>query len=63
MLAKLRGEDPPEPEAPAAPAATEGWDDAYGSDAVANSTAEPATDYFDSADEPDDEDAWNLTGR
>ena len=63
VLAKLRGEDPPEPEAPAAPAATEGWDGAYGSDAVANSTAEPATDYFDSADEPDDEDAWNLTGR
>ena len=62
VLAKLRGEDPPEPE-PAAVPAESGWDEHYGTDAVASSLGEPAPDYFDSADEPGDEDAWNLTGR
>ena len=58
VLAKLRGEDPPEPEPAAVPA-----ESGLGADAVANSLGEPAPDYFDSAEEPGDEDAWNLTGR
>ncbi len=53
VLARLRGEDPPAPaEQPV--------------DLVAQSQdqmGEPAVDYFDEADDPDSEDAWNLTGR
>ncbi|MGV3016441.1 DNA translocase FtsK [Rothia sp. 88186D007BW] len=55
VLAKLRGEEPP--------AAAES--DPYGDDPVAhmNDGVPQAVDYYDQADDPDSEDAWNLTGR
>jgi len=49
-LARLRGEEP-EPEEPA------------GGDPVEESLQNVATDYHDGADEPSNEDAWQLTGR
>lgn len=51
VLARLRGEEPPTPEPV---------------DLVAdsmNEMGEPVTDYYDEADDPSSEDAWNLTGR
>ncbi len=61
VLARLRGEDPPAPE-PEAVQSTQGqWDDT--ADPLAEPAGEPATDYYDSADSADSEDAWNLTGR
>lgn len=63
VLAKLRGDTPPEPAATALETADAGWDDAYRQNAGETSLPEPAPNYFDSADDPDSEDAWNLTGR
>ncbi|QRZ61085.1 DNA translocase FtsK [Rothia sp. ZJ932] len=51
VLARLRGEEPPAAEP---------------TDLVADSLdamGEPAVDYFDDAEDPTGEDAWNLTGR
>lgn len=55
VLAKIRGEDPPAPVD----------SDPYGGDPVAqmNDGVPQAVDYYDEADDPDSEDAWNLTGR
>ncbi|WP_030016084.1 DNA translocase FtsK [Curtobacterium sp. S6] len=51
-LARLRGEEPPEPSGGSA-----------GSDPVEESLKDVATEYHDQADEPSGEDAWQLTGR
>ncbi len=55
VLAKIRGEEPP----------AVASDDPYGGDPVAhmNDGVPQAVDYYDEADDPDSEDAWNLTGR
>ncbi|WP_443095000.1 DNA translocase FtsK 4TM domain-containing protein [Rothia koreensis] len=54
-LAKIRGEEPP---------AGSGDDQSgQGDDPVEESLQNVATDYNDHADEPNDEDAWQLTGR
>lgn len=55
VLAKIRGEEPPAPVD----------SDPYGGDPVAhmNDGVPQAVDYYDEADDPDSEDAWNLTGR
>ncbi|MFC6353220.1 DNA translocase FtsK [Rothia nasimurium] len=55
VLAKIRGEEPPAPVD----------SDPYGGDPVAhiNDGVPQAVDYYDKADDPDSEDAWNLTGR
>ncbi|MDN5655951.1 MAG: DNA translocase FtsK, partial [Kocuria sp.] len=54
-LAKIRGEEPP---------AGSGDDQSgQGDDPVEESLQNVATDYNDHTDEPDDEDAWQLTGR
>ncbi len=55
VLAKIRGEEPPAPVG----------SDPYGGDPVAhmNDGVPQAVDYYDEADDPDSEDAWNLTGR
>lgn len=65
VLAKLRGEEPPAPAAPAAGApaiagasAATGDDDRYGADPVGDMTR-----GYDEADDEPDEDAWGLTGR
>ncbi|MDY3049844.1 MAG: DNA translocase FtsK 4TM domain-containing protein [Rothia sp. (in: high G+C Gram-positive bacteria)] len=54
VLAKIRGQEL------AAPAA-----DPYGGDPLTqmNDGVPQAVDYYDQADDPDSEDAWNLTGR
>ncbi|PCN48298.1 cell division protein FtsK [Curtobacterium sp. 'Ferrero'] len=61
VLAKLRGEEPPTPEAPVAQAAPSdpGDDDRYGADPVGDMTR----GYPEEADDGPDEDAWGLTGR
>ncbi|MGH1978818.1 DNA translocase FtsK [Rothia sp. L_38] len=55
VLAKIRGEEPPAPVD----------SDPYGGDPVAhmNDGVPQTVDYYDEADAPDSEDAWNLTGR
>ncbi|MFW0181371.1 DNA translocase FtsK 4TM domain-containing protein [Rothia sp. P5766] len=55
VLAKIRGQEPP----------VGATDDTYGNDPVAhmNDGVPEAVDYYDTMDEPDSEDAWNLTGR
>ncbi|NII40304.1 S-DNA-T family DNA segregation ATPase FtsK/SpoIIIE [Curtobacterium flaccumfaciens] len=57
VLARLRGEEPPAPAAPAPSAAAEP-DDRYGNDPVAGMTR-----GYDEEEGDTDEDAWGLTGR
>ncbi|WP_114855280.1 DNA translocase FtsK [Brachybacterium sp. YJGR34] len=75
-IARVRGEESPGEEAPyGADQAVElespssgadgaaAAEDRYAADPLADDGSEPATDYYDDADEAESEDAWSLTGR
>lgn len=76
-IARIKGEDSPQPSAEPAQAyddsavevaeqsapAGDGGGDRYGEDPLADDGTEPAIDYYDDGDEQDGEDAWALTGR
>src|SRR5690625_151319 len=76
-IARITGEDSPQPSPEPAPAyddspagvaaqgapAGDGGGDRYGEDPVADDGTEPVIDYYDDGDEQDGEDAWALTGR
>ncbi|APX34448.1 cell division protein FtsK [Brachybacterium sp. P6-10-X1] len=57
------GDAPGGAPAPEATDGSDGTEDRYGSDPLADDGSEPATDYFDEDDDEDSEDAWSLTGR
>ena len=76
-IARIKGEDSPQPSAEPAQAyddsavevaeqsapAGDAGGDRYGEDPLADDGTEPAIDYYDDGDEQDGEDAWALTGR
>ncbi|GAA4530828.1 DNA translocase FtsK [Brachybacterium paraconglomeratum] len=52
-----------ESEPVSADSASEGGEDRYASDPLADDGSEPAIDYYDDGDEEQSEDVWSLTGR